>query len=208
MTTQNSCSVSTVRKHFTHPDYGITICHTIKTVRLALHYIAEDGNVKMETQTSVYHSDEGLKSCMRFARAERDRLIAQPQFQAYIARKYTDPARAKGAGLNSVRPRQHSKNKSGLISSLPGLFMKLNTIDPKGTGREVYYLNVTAHGPVPNRRPKLRSWSVRKYGLGEALRLAAEWRNDYVGDLPPTEKELRLAEAQVRKAYSAYFGGD
>lgn len=208
MTTQNSSSVSTVRKHYTHPDYGITICHTIKTVRLALHYIAEDGKVKKETQTSVYHSDDGLKTCMRIAREERDRLLALPQFQAYIARKYTDPERAKGAGPNSVRPRQGRRYKSGLISSLPGLFMKANTIDPKGKGREVFYLNVIAHGPVPNRPIKLRSWSVRKYGLAEALRRAAEWRNDFVGDLPPTEKELRLAEAEVRKAYSEYFGGD
>lgn len=187
---------------FSDPDYAITVCKTINTVRLSLGYIDERERVAKHFSTYVFHSEDSLETALKEARLERDELIKRPEYQEYLARSYSDPTGEKGI---NVRPRTHPSTKKGVVTALPGVFMKLVTTPSKSDGRPLIYLNVMANAPWPNGKTKYKGWSVRKYGLQGALRAAAEWRFDYVGDTPPTEEEIMLAESQVRAAYQGYL---
>lgn len=194
-------------RHFTHPDYGLVVCDSINTVRVLLHYINESGKTVKVNPTWVYHSDAGLATAISEARKERDRLLSLPEYQAYLATIYADPT---GEKKTRVRPRSNPAKPKGVITQLTGLFMKVDTKPLKSGDGESYYLNVMAHIPNPESKAKakrkLRGWSVNKHGLAGALRQAAEWRYESVGDAPPTEQELAFAEAEVRRGYKDFIG--
>ncbi len=194
---------SCARSHFTDPDYGITVSEKLGRVALVLKYVAETGDIKRVAPTWSFFTPGGKDTALQAARRERDKLLEQPQFQAYLRQTYADPT-----GRRSRHVRSENGNHRGLIPNLQGLFVSVTTKHSRVLGGSVNYVNIYAHGPGANAKTKYRSWSVRKYGLNQALDKAASWRAEYVGSQKPSAMEMAKAEAAVRATFRAYLSGE
>lgn len=189
------------RRHFTHKDYGLVHTPSLKRVALQLNYLDKDGSVCKVMPTWNYHSDEGKASAMKFAREERDRLLALPEYQAYLQRVFADIT-GKNNNMARVTPIAVPKTVEGLV----GVHAKPHT-KRLLSNEESSTVTIFAHGPKPDGSIKYRSWSVRKHGLSEALRKAAHWRAEFVGAEPPTVTQLATAERSVRQQFSHILAG-
>lgn len=189
-------------RHFTHPDYGLVHTPSLKRVALALNYIDANGVVRKVMPTWNYHTESGFKSAQKFARVERDRRLALPEYQAYLRSVFVDTT-GKSKSLARVVPNEGEKTIEGLV----GLYAKVQTTHPKVKDKEVFYFSVLAHAPKLTGGRKIRSWSVRKYGLSEAILRAATWRAEFVGGQPPSLASLTKAERSVRQQFAHLLAG-
>lgn len=189
------------RRHFTHEDYGLILTPSLKRVALQLNFLDKNGSVCKVMPTWNYHSEEGKVSAIKFAREERDRLLELPEYQAYLSRVFADIT-GKKKNMARVTPIAVPKTVEGLV----GIHAKPQIYRLKNN-EESINLTIFAHGPNPDGSPKYRSWSVRKHGLSEALRKAADWRAEFVGAKPPTVTQLAIAERSVREQFSHILAG-
>ncbi len=191
------------RTHFTDDLYGIRVSNKLGRVLLKLHYLDETGSVKSVSPTWSFSSELIKNTAMKLAKEERKKLLSQPQFQAYLNLKYAD-----ATGNKSLHVKPYKTATNATIPVLNGVYVDLKTSKARSDGRPMHYLNITAHGPMPNGKTKYRSWSVRKHGVHGALIEAVKWRTGYVGGTMPPMIYITNAEKLIIRNYKEYFSAN
>lgn len=182
-----------LRKHWSHPDYGVTQCQA-KGWALARVRGLVEGKVKTINRTFSYSAHGGPANALKKAREARDELLRLPEVQVYIAKLFAAPTRA-----DTISRRERANQEATTCPGLLGIWVARREMTLKdGTP----YTRLAVHARVTKgdaKGFKVRSWGIRRHGLYGALEKAADWRSAELGAPRVPAATLGKAQQAVRK---------
>lgn len=182
-----------MRKHWSHPDYGVTPCAAKGWALARVRGLRADTVVTIN-RTFSYDAHGGPANALEKARAARDQLLLLPEVQAYIAKKYAVPQRADTLS-RLERAGQEKTTCPGLIGvwiARREIILKDGSITPR--------LDVCARVSKGDARGfRVRSWGVLKHGLYMALENAVNWRSAELGSRKVSAATLRKSQSAILK---------
>lgn len=182
-----------LRKHWTHPDYGVTQCQA-KGWTLARVRGLVEGKVKTINRTFSYSAHGGPENALAKAREARDELLRLPEVQAYIAKLFAAPTRA-----DTISRRERANQEATTCPYLIGIWISPRDITLQD-GSVTRRLDVLARVTKGDGKGyTVRSWGIRRHGLYGALEKAANWRSAELGAPRVPAATLGKAQQAVRK---------
>lgn len=183
-----------MRKHWSHPDYGVSPVPTKGYVVVRVNCLLE-GNVKTLSKTLSYGAHGGPENAVELARIKRDALLQLPEVRAYIAATYAAPKRA-----NTLSRLKRAGQEATTCPHLLGVWITRREITLKD-GTTTTRLDVNARVSKGDARGfRVRSWGIRKHGLYGALENAVRWRSAELGSRTVSAATLRKSQSAILKS--------